>query len=249
VPGAHLDFSRLDTSDPASVRDFADRWWRRRLSIDILLLNAGISNVPTREITPDGYERQFATNYLGHFALTGLLLPHMSPASGSRVVWVSSLQSRRAELHVDDLQLAQHYSPMRAYGQSKLAMLTAALELDRRLLGAGSSIASLAAHPGVSASGIVRGGDRASPLRRRLTTTLFGLVGQPASQGALPLLYATTDPDAHRGGFYGPDGRGERRGAPAPARISARAQDPANTARLWERSEQLGGVTYHVQPL
>ena len=149
-------------------------------------------------------------------------------------------------MHLDDLQLTHRYSPMRAYGQSKLAMLTAALELDRRLLTAGSPIASLAAHPGVSATGIVRGGDRAGPLRRRLATTLFRLLGQPASNGALPLLYATTEPDAHRGGFYGPHGRGERRGTPAPANITPRTQDPVTTAQLWKQSEHLAHVTYHV---
>jgi len=130
---------------------------------------------------------------------------------------------------------------MRAYGQSKLAMLMFALELDRRLVHAHSPVASIAAHPGVATTGIVSAGGRAGPIRRLLAKTAFGLVGQSPARGALPLLFAATAPEARHGGYYGPDGAGERRGAPAPARIAPRAQDHELAARLWSISEQLSG--------
>ena len=245
-PGAELEFQRIDTASLASVRDFANRWQETGRTVDLLLLDAGISNVPHREVTVDGFERQLATNYLGHFALTSLLLPHVTPAAGSRIVAVSSLQSRRAELHLDDLQLTSDYSPMRAYGQSKLALLMFAIELDRRFQGAGSPVAAIAAHPGVAATGIVSAGGEASRFRQALAKRLFAIVGQTPAHGALPLLFAATAAQAQRGGYYGPDGRGERRGspAPAPARIAPRAQDQNEAARLWSLSERMTRVAF-----
>jgi NAD(P)-dependent dehydrogenase (short-subunit alcohol dehydrogenase family) len=243
-PGLELEFQAIDTARLSSVFDFADRWKKSGRSIDILLLDAGISNVPRREVTLDGFERQLATNYLGHFALAGLLLPFVTQSIGSRIVTVSSLQHRRAELHLDDLQLTKSYSPMRAYGQSKLATLMLALELDKRLQTAGSAVAAIAAHPGVAATQIVSAGGEASQFGQNLAKRLFGLVGQSSEQGALPLLFAATADEARRGGYYGPDGWGERRGYPAPAHIAPLALDRHERTQLWELSEELTGVTY-----
>jgi NAD(P)-dependent dehydrogenase (short-subunit alcohol dehydrogenase family) len=173
-PHADVECRRLDTARLACVRDFADRWQQQGRGTDLLLLNAGISNVPTRELTPDGFERQFATTYLDHFALAGLLLPQVIRAPGSRIVTVCSLQHRNVQLGLDDLQLTNDYTPTRGYAQSKLAILTFAVELDRRLRDANSPIAPIAAHPGFAATGIVRAGDRASPFRRSLANTISG---------------------------------------------------------------------------
>ena len=218
--GAQLEFRRLDTASLASVREFAARWRDGSPPIDILLLNAGISAVPQREETEDGFERQLATNYLGHFALTGLLLPSIKREASSRIVQVASIAHRRARLHLDDLQLKRSYSPMDAYGQSKLAMLMFGLELDRRLRAAGSPVLSIPAHPGVATTDIARRGDRAGPVQRLLGKTILGILGQSPAQGALPLLFAATSPDAKGGIYYGPGGFWEARGYPAAAKIA-----------------------------
>src|SRR3712207_4214002 len=163
-PGARLEARHLDTARLASVREFAARWRDDGRPLDILLLNAGIASVPEREETEDGFERQFATNYLGHFALTALLLPGIRSGSASRVVEVASLAHRGGRIHFDDLQLRQSYTRQGAYKQSKLAMLMFGLELDRRLRAAGSPILSIPVHPGVARTDITRLGDRAGPV-------------------------------------------------------------------------------------
>jgi NAD(P)-dependent dehydrogenase (short-subunit alcohol dehydrogenase family) len=242
--GAQLEFRRLDTASLTSVREFAARWRDKGDPIDILLLNAGISAVPQREETEDGFERQLATNYLGHFALTGLLLPSVRRDASSRVVQVASIAHRRARLHLDDLQLKRSYGPMEAYGLSKLAMLIFGLELDRRLKAAGSPVRSIPAHPGVASTDITRRGDRAGPVQRFLGQMIFGVIGQSPAQGALPLLFAATAPDARGGVYYGPDGFREIRGCPAEARIAPHALDRRAAERLWSASEELTKVTY-----
>ncbi len=226
------------------MRAFADGWRAEGGPIDLLLLNAGIAAVPRREETEDGFERQFATNYLGHFALTGLLLPHMRSGAGApaRVVAVASIAHRSGVVAFDDLQRRRRYGPQATYRQTKLAMLMFALELDRRLRAAGSSARSLAAHPGLAATEIARRGDRAGPLAARIGKGLLGLLGQSAARGALPLLYAATAPEAEGGGYYGPDGPWEIRGDPGPAGIALHARDPEAGARLWAVSEALTGV-------
>ncbi|MEE8628976.1 MULTISPECIES: oxidoreductase [Methylobacterium] len=243
-PGAQVGWRLLDTGRLASVRAFADGWRAEGGPIDLLLLNAGIAAVPRREETEDGFERQFATNYLGHFALTGLLLPHMRSGAGApaRVVAVASIAHRSGVVAFDDLQRRRRYGPQATYRQTKLAMLMFALELDRRLRAAGSSARSLAAHPGLAATEIARRGDRAGPLAARIGKGLLGLLGQSAARGALPLLYAATAPEAEGGGYYGPDGPWEIRGDPGPARIAPHARDPEAGARLWAVSEALTGV-------
>lgn len=243
VPDATLEAWPLDTASLASVRAFAARWRERNRLIDMLLLNAGISWVPEREESVDGFERQLATNYLGHFALTGLLLPDMRPGSASRIVPVASLAHRRGRLH-DDLQLRQGYEAQGAYRQSKLAMLMFGLELDRRLNAAGSEIRSIPVHPGWAVTDIFRRGGRASGFQRLVGSLIFRALGQSAAQGALPLLYAATSPEAEGGVYYGPDDRREATGYPAQATIEPHARDKADSERLWVLSEELTGVRF-----
>ncbi len=243
---AQLEFRRLDIASLASVRDFSARWRNDGQPIDTLVLNAGIFAVPLREETEDGFERQLATNYLGHFALTGLLLPSIRSETSSRIVQVASIAHRQARLHLDDLQLKRSYSPMVAYGQSKLAMLMFGLELDRRLKAAGSPILSVPAHPGVATTDITRRGDRAGPVQRFLGRAVFGVIGQSAARGALPLLFAATSPDAKGGVYYGPDWIQEAGGYPAEAEIAPHALDQRAATRLWEVSEELTRVTYQL---
>lgn len=173
-PDARVNFMILDTSSQASVRSFCDSWLSSHKKIDTLILNAGISNVPSREETVDGFERQLATNYLGHFAMTARLLPSMNGSADARIILVSSLAHKRTHLHFDDLQLKRHYTPMLAYNQSKLAVLTFALELSRRLKHQGPPVKVIPVHPGVAATDITRGGDRMNPVIQRLAKALFG---------------------------------------------------------------------------
>jgi NAD(P)-dependent dehydrogenase (short-subunit alcohol dehydrogenase family) len=245
-PGARLEARPLDIARLASVRDFAARWREEERPFDVLLLNAGVASVPQREETEDGFERQFATNYLGHFALAGLLLPSIRPDAASRVIQVASLAHRGGRIDFDDLQLRRSYSRQGAYAQSKLAMLMFGLELDRRLQVAGSPVRSIPAHPGTAKTDITRLGDRAGPVRKLVLDGVFGLLGQSAAQGALPLLYAATAPEARGGAYYGPDGVWEIRGHPKEASIAPHALDQAAARRLWSASEALTGVTYPV---
>lgn len=238
-PSADVSFMCLDTSSQASVKKFCDEWLKTGRKIDTLILNAGISNVPKREETADGFERQFATNYLGHFTMTALLLPCMNSSLDARIIPVSSLAHKRTHLRFDDLQLKKHYNPMTAYNHSKLAVLTFALELSRRLQEQGSTIKVLPVHPGVAATDITRGGDRANPIVRKAAKIMFGIIGQTAKQGAWPILYAATSADVQSGVYYGPDGVGERKGNPAVAKIAPHASDRENGRMLWIKSEEL----------
>ena len=245
-PEARLDFRPLDTGSLASVRNFGASWQAEGRPIDGLLLNAGIAAVPRREETRDGLERQLATNYLGHFALTGLLLPNIRPGASSRIVTVASLAHRSGRLAFDDLQLRRAYAPQGAYRQSKLAMLMFGLELDRRLRAAGAPILSIPVHPGLARTEIFRRGDRAGPVQRWAGRAIFRLIGQSAAQGALPSLFALTSPDARGGTYYGPDGIWEARGHPKVADIAPHALDPSDARRLWSVSEDLTGITFAV---
>ena len=240
-PAANVSFMVLDTASQASVRDFCTEWMKTERKIDTLILNAGISNVPTREETVDGFERQLATNYLGHFTMTNLLLPCINP--DGRIIPVSSLAHKRTHLRFEDLQLKQRYNPMTAYNHSKLAVLTFALELSRRLQDSDSNIKVVPVHPGVAATGITRGGDRANPIIRNVAKTMFGLIGQSAEQGAWPILYAATAHDVKNGDYYGPGGAGERKGIPAPAKIASHAADCENGKKLWTLTQGLTGIT------
>jgi NAD(P)-dependent dehydrogenase (short-subunit alcohol dehydrogenase family) len=243
-PTADVEFRPLDTARLSSVRKFAEDWQREQRGIDILVLNAGIAAVPNREETEDGFERQLATNYLGHFALAGLLLPYVAASPASRIVAVASIAHRHARLHFDDLQLKRNYHSGEAYNQSKLAILMFGLDLDRRLRAAGSPIQSIPAHPGMAVTDIFRRGDRAGPVQQIFAKAIFRVVGQSAAMGALPILYAATSPDARGGAYYGPDSAREIRGYPRGARIEPHALDREAATRLWDISEELTGVRY-----
>lgn len=251
-PAARVVVAELDVASLASVGRFADDWLRDGRPIDLLIDNAGIMGVPVRTVTSDGFEIQLATNYLGHFALTGRLLPLLRQGGGARVVTLSSLAARIGPIDFDDLQGARSYRAWRAYGQSKLADLLFALELDRRSRLGGWGITAVAAHPGVTrtnlgSSGPSLGGEAwYRRIMSRLTDLFMKLPGasQQPDQGALPVLFAATSPAAVGGGFYGPDGRLELTGGPTPARIPRQARDEAAAARLWEVSEELTGVRF-----
>ena len=244
VPGAAAGFELLDLASLRSVAAFAERAGSYG-SIDVLVNNAGVMALPTRQTTEDGFELQFGTNYLGHFALTGRLLPLLR---GARVVSVSSLAHRRAAIHFDDLQGAREYLPWVAYGQSKLAMLMFARELQARAMRNGWPVTSIAAHPGWAATSIILNGPGAGHpgLRERVMQAGFSLVGQSVEAGARPILFAATSPAAAGGGYYGPGGLGEIRGALAPSRVRPQAADPEAARRLWAESERLTGVAFRL---
>ncbi|SFL24070.1 oxidoreductase [Methylorubrum salsuginis] len=241
---ADLVVRELETARLASVRALAETLRADGTIIDLLILNAGIAAVPRREDSEDGFERQLATNHLGHFALTGLLLSLLRLSPDTRIVAVASLAHRSGRIRFDDPHWREGYGPQKAYRQTKLALLMFALELERRLRRAGRPERALAAHPGLALTDVFRRGDRAGPVQRAVGRALFSLVGQSAARGALPILFAATAPEARGGGYYGPDGLWEARGAPKPARIFPHALDEADAARLWTMSEAMTGIRF-----
>ena len=242
APGAEVSVQRLDLGSLASVREAAAELKAAHPTIDLLINNAGVM-YPPRQLTPDGFELAFGTNHLGHFALTGLLLPTMLPVPGSRIVTVSSIGHRiRAKIHFDDLQFERSFDRVKAYGQSKLANLLFTYELQRRLAPRGTTVA-LAAHPGGSNTELIRNSPRWA---RAIAVPLAPIVAQSAARGALPTLRAATDPGALGGQYYGPDGFGEMRGNPKVVSSSAQSHDVTIQRRLWTVSEELTGVTYSI---
>ncbi|GAB3247168.1 SDR family NAD(P)-dependent oxidoreductase [Kineococcus gypseus] len=240
--GGDVSVQQLDLSSLESVRTAAAELRQAHPRIDLLVNNAGVMYTP-KQVTRDGFELQFGTNHLGHFALTGLLLESMLPAEGSRVVTVSSVGHRiRAGIRFDDLNWERSYSRVGAYGQSKLANLLFTYELQRRLARRGTT-AAVAAHPGVSNTELVRNSPAAL---RAVSDWLSPLLSQPAAMGALPTLRAATDPAVLGGQYYGPDGRGETRGHPRLVTSSAQSYDLALQQRLWAVSEDLTGVRFPV---
>jgi NAD(P)-dependent dehydrogenase (short-subunit alcohol dehydrogenase family) len=242
VIGADVDVRALDLADLASVRGFAARLMGDHDQLDLLVNNAGVM-APPRRATVDGFELQFGTNHLGHFALTGLLLPALLHAKSPRVVTVSSGAHRIGKIDFGDLQSERSYNSWLAYGQSKLANLMFAFELARRARAAGSTLSSLAAHPGYAATNLQFAGPSAALERvaMRVGNLLFA---QSAEMGALPTLLAATAPDVPNGSFVGPDGFMEQRGHPHLVSASRRAYDEDAWRRLWEISEELTGVRY-----
>jgi NAD(P)-dependent dehydrogenase (short-subunit alcohol dehydrogenase family) len=249
VPNASLIPEILDLADLKSVHAFARRVAEMfpGQSLDLLINNAGVMAVPTRELTVDGYERQFATNYLGPFALTALLFWSIKPQPGSRIVTVASGVTNQGKIEFDNLQSQRRYSPMwQAYAQSKLADLVFQQELQRRLTAIGSPILSTGAHPGYAVTNLqtTGPGDNMPFLMRFGMMILKPLASQDAAHGALPTLFAATSPEAQPGGYYGPSGFQELKGHPVPAKITAAAKDAALAKRLWAESERLTGVTF-----
>lgn len=242
-PQARGRVMRVDLADLASIHEFADRANRALPQIDILINNAGLGMQPARAVTVDGYERQFATNHLGPFALTGLLLPALLKAPSARVVAISSLAHRGGRIDVADLQGEQRYSGLKAYSQSKLANLLFTAELARRAREASTRLVAVAAHPGIAATGFIP----AIGLPRPLTAAMqvgARVFAQTPAKGALPGLYAATMPNVASDAYYGPGGPGELRGAPKPAARAGAARDPGLAAKIWAVSEQLTGVNY-----
>jgi len=251
VPNAKLTPAILDLASLASVRAFA-AWVSKNFpgqSLDLLINNAGVMAVPQRELTVDGYERQFATNYLGPFLLTALLYPHLKPQSGTRIVTVASSVSNHAKIEFNNLQSERLYKPLfGAYSQSKLANLIFQQELQRRLTAAGSPILSTGAHPGYAITNLQTSGPAGqAPLSFRIVSTILKpLASQDAAHGALPTLYAATSPQVTSGGYYGPDRMQELKGHPAPAKITPAAKDLTLAQRLWTETERLTGIEFTV---
>jgi len=238
VPTANVAFGTLDLASHESIEAFSESLRSSRDSLDLLINNAAVMTPPKRQVTSDGFELQFGTNYLGHFALTAKLLPLLRKGNEPRVVSLSSVAARSGTINFDDLQAQRSYRPMRVYGQSKLACLMFALELQRRSDAAGWGIQSIAAHPGISRTDLLPNGAgawSAPGMVRRYMWFLF----QPASQGALPTLFAATSPQAQGGAYYGPDKLGETRGYPTVAKVPPQALDTSVAARLWSESEAL----------
>ncbi|WP_214411279.1 oxidoreductase [Sphaerisporangium fuscum] len=233
VPDAKAEPGLLDLASLASVREFSAKTVANREKIDLLVGNAGAIMVPEWRATADGFEAQFGTNHLGHFALTALLLPALLAAPEPRVVTVTSLTYRQARLDFGDLQSRNGYRPSRAYGRSKLAQLVFALELARRARAAGLGLRSLAAHPGWATT---------NPSGNVLVGMLERVMANTPERGALPTLYAATAPGAGGGDVVGPDGVGQVKGLPRKVPVAGHARDTGVAARLWEESERLTGV-------
>jgi NAD(P)-dependent dehydrogenase (short-subunit alcohol dehydrogenase family) len=251
-PGPHTDLAILDLASLSSVRDFAKKELARHRPLHILINNAGVMAPPRRLQTADGFELQFGTNVLGHFALTALLMPALEQASAAsldrpRIVTIASIAHKRGRLNFDDLQSTKTYSPLKAYQQSKLADLIVAFELDRRLRAANSRVMSVAAHPGVAKTNLFQAGDY-SPFERTVRNIVghaIGIVLNTDSEGALPTLYAATAPGAEDGGYYGPQGFQEMSGHVVDRAIVApQARDASAATRLWEICEDLTGIKF-----
>lgn len=245
-PQASLEVSALDLASLASIREFAAAWSTAHPDgLDLLINNAGVMALPHR-LTADGFEMQIGTNHLGHFALTGLLLPALVARHRSRVVTVSSFAHRMGRLNLDDLMGEKRYRAWGAYGQSKLANLLFTGELQRRLDQAHLSVKAMAAHPGYahtnlqSASAKMKG----KSLEARVTEKANDLMAQSAAMGALPTLFAATAPGLPGDSFVGPNGFMELRGYPQLVGRSTRAADLSDAAALWTASEELTGVVY-----
>lgn len=249
APDSEIQVEVLDLASQASIHDFARNYLGNGRPLHLLINNAGVMALPKRIETADGFEMQFGTNVLGHFALTGLLLPALAAtgrdsAKGSvRVVTLASIAHLQGHIVLDDLQQEKSYSAWGAYRQSKLADLMIALELDRRLRECSSPVVSVAAHPGVANTNLfVR--DVASWQRpfRKISGAFIGLFLNTPAQGALPTLFAATSPNVKPGGYYGPQGLREMRGPVGEARISDRAQNRTMARDLWQTCERLTGI-------
>ncbi len=247
APGAEVELGELDLADLTSVRTFAADFAAGHDRLDALVNNAGVMAIPRRE-TADGFEMQFGTNHLGHFALTGLLLDTLLATPGARVVTVSSMAAMGARIRFDDLQGVEHYGKWSAYGQSKLANQMFTLELDRRLARYGAEVISVAAHPGYAATNLqmVAPQMEGSAVSERVLRLGNTILAQSAAAGALPSLYAATAPAVGGGQFFGPDRLFGMRGHPKAVPFLKSAMDTTTASRLWTVSEELTGVRYET---
>ena len=231
APKGVFALEMLDLSNQESIADFANRFLVLNKPLDILINNAGVMAPPKRESNAKGFELQFVTNHLGHFALTGLLLPALKKSKKPRVVVVSSLVAFWGKINFDDLQSTQSYNPLKAYGQSKLANLEFMLELGKRA----PWLTCVAAHPGASITNLQQ--------YSKLSSVFVKLIGQEAKYGALPTLLACVD-DVVSGTFYGPKGCLQLKGSPKIRRLPCRAKNAEEQAKLWAVSEVLSAIKY-----
>ena len=245
LPTADLEVMVLDLASQASIHAFADAFVAKHDRLDLLINNAGVMAIPRRE-TVDGFEMQLGTNHLGHFALTGVLLPVILKTAKARIVTVSSGVHQMGRINFDDLQSRRSYKKWGAYSQSKLANLLFAYELQRKLAAAGSNAISVAAHPGYAATNLQGVGPQmdGSRIQGAAMSFLNRVVAQSAEMGSLPTVYAAASPDVHGGDYIGPGGLMEARGWPKKVQSNGRSHDEADATRLWAISEQLTGVTY-----
>jgi NAD(P)-dependent dehydrogenase (short-subunit alcohol dehydrogenase family) len=243
APNTQVDVAELDLASLDSVHAFAERLRSQYDGIDLLVNNAGVMATPRRR-TADGFELQFGTNHLGHFALTGLVIDMLQGRDDARVVTLSSGAHRFGRIAFDNLGGERRYFRWRAYGQSKLANLLFALELDRRLRAAGSAVKSVAAHPGYAATNLQHTGP--TRVDELLMLVPNKVIAQSDEMGALPILYAATEPGIEGGAYVGPDGIAEQRGHPTTVSPNAAARDEEIARRLWEVSEDMTGVRFEL---
>jgi NAD(P)-dependent dehydrogenase (short-subunit alcohol dehydrogenase family) len=255
-PGLRTELAILDLASLSSIHHFAAAELARHRPLHLLINNAGVMTPPRRMETADGFELQFGTNVLGHFALTALLMPALQQAAAAsstnaaerpRVVTIASIAHKRGRINFDDLNSTRSYSPMGAYQQSKLANLLIAFELDRRLRAGNSRIMSVAAHPGVANTNLFQSGEYSAVEKslRTLVGHVIGIALNTDSEGALATLYASTAPNVRDGGYYGPQGFQEMRGEEVgPAKIAPQANDAVAATRLWQVCEELTGVKF-----
>jgi NAD(P)-dependent dehydrogenase (short-subunit alcohol dehydrogenase family) len=244
VPAAKVRFELLDLTSLASIRAFATGMIANGQPLDLLINNAGVMDLPTRRLTEDGFELQFGTNHLSHFALTGLLLPLLRTAQAPRVVNVSSLAHRGGRIDFDNLQGERKYRPWAAYQQSKLANLLFTFELQRRSDAHGWRVMSNAAHPGYARTDLIPNGPGGGGLKGLGAKILGSFMSHSAAAGAEPTLFAATSAQAAPLGYYGPSGLYELKGDVAPAKVFPQANDETVARKLWEVSERLTGVKW-----
>lgn len=251
-PDVTGSFEHLDLADLSNVADFAGRIAAKHPAVDILVNNAGLLAVPTRVLTKDGFELQFGINFLGHFALTAHLLPNLICARSARVVSLSSLSHHAGRLALDDLQAERGYRPWKAYAQSKLAMLSFAIELQRRSDRLHWGLRSVAVHPGLTITDLPNAGPsigtRSKPISQRVMAFVLRIAGQSAAAGAQPAVAAAAAENIKGGSYLGPAGLLELRGPPTIAQRSERGKNPQTAAELWRRAEALTGVCFPVTP-
>ena len=250
IPNAQADFQTLDLGNLAAVREAATKLNANPSPLDILVNNAGLLPPQTRATTADGFELGFGVAVVGHYALTGLLMPRLLRSESPRVVGVSSIVHGRGKLDLDDLRLERNYEPNRAYATAKLASLMLSLELHRRATAAGSKLISVSAHPGIArtAIGSIWNQVPVQSLRDRAGRAALAFsmrfLGQSPEQGALPIIYAASQPGLEGGTFYGPDGVGQFRGRPRRVEVKAVARDEEAGKGLWNELEKTTKVFF-----
>lgn len=250
VPGAEVEIADLDLANLDSVRAAAQTFLAAGRKLDLLINNAGVMALPQRRTTAQGFELQLGTNHLGHYALTGLLLPALLQSGRqenvlARILTVSSIAHRGGTMDFSDLQWEHRYIPWPAYRRSKLANLLFGFELERRLERAHAPARSIVVHPGVSNTNLFAAGPGSGGgMVAKILPPLIALTSQTAAQGAWPTLFAASSPEVQGGHYYGPDGFRQMRGYPVKVRAEQQAYDEALAATLWQISEQLTGVSY-----